>query len=83
VKTFALNGVKLVNYNIVVISHVLPVFFTSATSVHCRTLLGISSSLNLQDEFKDTFLDSPVPNKSTISRPVNRFRVIGTLHRFA
>jgi hypothetical protein len=28
----------------------------------------------LQNEFRDTFPDSPVPNKSTVSRLVNRFR---------
>jgi hypothetical protein len=30
--------------------------------------------LSCQNEFRDTFPDSPVPNKSTISRLVNRFR---------
>jgi hypothetical protein len=33
-----------------------------------------------QNEFGDTFLYSPAPNKSTISRLVNRFRDTGTLH---
>jgi hypothetical protein len=32
---------------------------------------------------QDTFPDSPVPNKSTTSRLVNRFRDTGTLHRVA
>jgi hypothetical protein len=39
------------------------------------------SYLTCQNEFRDTFPDSPVPNKSTISRLVNRFRNTGTLHR--
>jgi hypothetical protein len=36
-----------------------------------------------QNEFRDTFTDSPVQNKSTMSRLVNRFRDVGTLHRVA
>jgi hypothetical protein len=45
--------------------------------------LASRSYLTFQDEFKDTFPISPVPNKSTISRLVNRFRDTGTLHRVA
>jgi hypothetical protein len=48
----------------------------SATSVHRRTLPGISFLLNLHS---NTFLDSPAPNKSTISRLVNRFRDTGSV----
>jgi hypothetical protein len=47
---------------------------------HC---LVSRSYLTFQNEFKDTFPDSTVPNKSTISRLVNRFRDTGTLHRVA
>jgi hypothetical protein len=36
------------------------------------------SYLTCQNEFRDTFSDSAVPNKSTISRLVNRFRDIGS-----
>jgi hypothetical protein len=32
-----------------------------------------SIKFDCQNEFKDTFPDSPVPNKSTVSRLVNRF----------
>jgi hypothetical protein len=35
--------------------------------------------LTCQNEFRDTFPDSPVPNKSTISRLVNRFRDTGSV----
>jgi hypothetical protein len=35
--------------------------------------LASRSYLTCQNEFRDTFSDSPVPNKSTISRLVNRF----------
>jgi hypothetical protein len=45
--------------------------------------LASSSYLTSQNEFRDIFPDSPVPNKSTISRKVNRFRDTGTLHRVA
>jgi hypothetical protein len=41
------------------------------------------SYLTCQNEFRDTFPDSPAPNKSTISRLVNRFRDTGILHRVA
>jgi hypothetical protein len=41
------------------------------------------SYLTCHSEFRDTFPDSPVLNKSTISRLVNRFRDTGTLHRVA
>jgi hypothetical protein len=45
--------------------------------------LASRSYLTYQKEFRDTFPDSPVPNKSTISRLVNRFRDTGTLRRVA
>jgi hypothetical protein len=45
--------------------------------------LASRSYLTCHNEFKDTFPDSPVPNKSTISRLVNRFRDTETLHRVA
>jgi hypothetical protein len=38
------------------------------------------SYLTCQNEFRDTFPDSPVPKKSTITRLVNRFRDTETLH---
>jgi hypothetical protein len=41
--------------------------------------LASRSYLTCHSEFRDTFPDSPVPNKST-SRLVNRFRDTGTLH---
>jgi hypothetical protein len=48
-------------------------------NVHCRTLPGISSYLTCQSKFRDTFPDSPVPNKCTVSRLVNRFRNTGSV----
>jgi hypothetical protein len=45
--------------------------------------LAYRSYLTCQNEFRDTFPDSPMPNKPTISRLVNRFRDAGTLHRVA
>jgi hypothetical protein len=45
--------------------------------------LASRSYLTCQNEFRDTFPDFPVPNKSTVSRLVNRFRDTGTLHRVA
>jgi hypothetical protein len=36
--------------------------------------LASRSYLTCQNEFRDTFLVSPVPNRSTVSRLVNRFR---------
>jgi hypothetical protein len=45
--------------------------------------LACRSYLTCQNEFRDTYPDYPVPNKSTISRLVNRFRDTGTLHRVA
>jgi hypothetical protein len=45
--------------------------------------LASRSYLTCQNEFRETFPDPPVPNKSTISRLVNRFRDTGTLHRVA
>jgi transposase len=41
--------------------------------------LASRSYLTCQNEFKDTFPDSPVPNKSTVSRLVNRFRDTGSV----
>jgi hypothetical protein len=43
--------------------------------------LASRSYLTCQNEFRDTFPDSPVQNKSTVSRLVNRFRDTGTLYR--
>jgi hypothetical protein len=43
----------------------------------------LASRSYLLSEFRDTFPDSPVLNKSTISRLVNRFRDTATLHRVA
>jgi hypothetical protein len=37
------------------------------------------SYLTCQNEFRDTFIDSTVTNKSTISRLVNRFRDTGSV----
>jgi hypothetical protein len=45
--------------------------------------LASRSYLTCQNEFRDAFPDSPVPNKSTISRLVNRFHDTGTLNRVA
>jgi hypothetical protein len=45
--------------------------------------LASRSYLTCQNEFGDTFPHSPVPNKSTISRLVNRYRDTETLHRVA
>jgi hypothetical protein len=55
------------------------VFSTSATSVHCWILPGISYFLNLQNEFRGTFPDFPVSGKSTISRVVNHFCYAGSM----
>jgi hypothetical protein len=41
--------------------------------------LEYRSYLTCQNEFRYTFPDSPVPKKSTISRPVNRFRDTGSV----
>jgi hypothetical protein len=41
--------------------------------------LASRSYLTCQNEFRDTFPDSPVPKKSTISRLVNRFRDTGSV----
>jgi hypothetical protein len=41
--------------------------------------LASRSYLTCQNEFRDTFIDSPVPNKSTVSRLVNRFRDTGSV----
>jgi transposase len=40
--------------------------------------LASRSYLTFQNEFRDTFPDFPVPNKSTVSRLVNRFRDTGS-----
>jgi hypothetical protein len=45
--------------------------------------LASRSYLTFQNEFRDIFPDSPVPNRSTISRLVNRFQDTGDLHRVA
>jgi hypothetical protein len=45
--------------------------------------LASRSYSTCQNEFRDTFFDSPVPNKSTISRLANRFRDTGTVQRVA
>jgi hypothetical protein len=37
------------------------------------------SSLTCQNKFRDTFPDSPVPNKSMISHLVNRFQDTGSV----
>jgi hypothetical protein len=57
-------------------SQVQPVFIV-------EHYLASRSYLTCQNEFRDTFPDSPVPRKSTISRLVNSFRDTGTLHRVA
>jgi transposase len=41
--------------------------------------LASRSYLTCQNEFRDTFPDSPVLNKSTVSRLVNRFRDTGSV----
>jgi hypothetical protein len=41
--------------------------------------LASRSYLTCHNEFRDTFRDSPVPNKSTVSRLVNRFRDTGSV----
>jgi hypothetical protein len=41
--------------------------------------LASRSYLTCQNEFRDTFPDSPVPNKSSLSRLVNRFRDTGSV----
>jgi hypothetical protein len=41
--------------------------------------LASRSYLTCQNEFRDTFPDSPVPSKSTVSRLVNRFRDTGSV----
>jgi hypothetical protein len=41
--------------------------------------LASRSFLTCQNEFRDTFFDSPVQNKYTISRLVNRFRDTGSV----
>jgi Fe2+ or Zn2+ uptake regulation protein len=45
--------------------------------------LASRSYLTYQNEFKDALPDSPVTNKSTVSRLMNRFRDTGPLHRVA
>jgi hypothetical protein len=41
--------------------------------------LASRSSLTCQNEFRDTFPDSPVPNESTVSHLVNSFRDTGSV----
>jgi hypothetical protein len=41
--------------------------------------LASRSYVTCQNEFRDSFPDSPVPNKPTISRLVNRFRDTGSV----
>jgi Fe2+ or Zn2+ uptake regulation protein len=41
--------------------------------------LASRSYLTCENEFRDTFPDSPVPNKPTIYRLVNRFRDTGSV----
>jgi hypothetical protein len=41
--------------------------------------LASRSYLNCQNAFTDIFPDSPVPNKSTVSRLVNRFSDTGSM----
>jgi hypothetical protein len=53
-------------------SQVQPVFIV-------EHYLASRSHLTCQNEFRDTFPGSPVPNKSTISRLVNRFRETGSV----
>jgi hypothetical protein len=43
--------------------------------------LASRSYLTCQNEFRDTFPDSPVPNKSIVSRLVNRFRDTGSVQK--
>jgi hypothetical protein len=45
--------------------------------------LASRSYLTCQNEFRDTFPDSPVPNKSKVSRLVNPLNDTETLHRVA
>jgi hypothetical protein len=45
--------------------------------------LASRSYLTCQNEFRDTFPNSPVPNKSTISHLVSHFHDAGTLHQVA
>jgi hypothetical protein len=52
-------------------SQVQPVFIV-------EHYLASRSYLTCQNEFRDTFLDSPVPNKPTVSRLVNRFSDTGS-----
>jgi hypothetical protein len=57
------------------------IFLKNTVSFHCQTLPGISFLLNLPEMFRDIFPDSGVPNKSTVSPAVNRFRDKETLYR--
>jgi hypothetical protein len=41
--------------------------------------LAFRSYLTYQNEFRGTFPDSPVPNKSTVSRLMNSFRHTGSV----
>jgi hypothetical protein len=50
------------------------------TVEHCTASHSYSTG---QNEFRDAFPDSPVRNKSTVSRLVNRFCDTGSVHRVA
>jgi hypothetical protein len=53
--------------------------FLQVLRVFVEYYLASRSYLTCQNEFTDTFPDSPVPNKSTISCLVNRFRNTGSV----
>jgi hypothetical protein len=48
-----------------------------------ESCLANRSHLTWQNEFRNAFTDYTVPNKSTLSRLLNRFRDTGTLQRAA
>jgi hypothetical protein len=54
-------------------SQVQPVFIV-------ENYLSSCSYLTFQNEFRNTFLDSPVPKKSTVSHLVNLFHETGSVH---
>jgi hypothetical protein len=53
-------------------SHLSALTFLASTTIHCQTQTGISFQIIHANEIRDTFPDSPVPNKST-SHLVNCF----------
>jgi hypothetical protein len=55
------------------------VIFKSAASVYCQTLYGISFLFNFPERVRDTFHNSPVPNKLTCYL-VNCFPDTGSMH---